>query len=88
MSCSQSLLFAKFSIPLERSAWDAGAAALAPGRRFRFALLAPRLVAPHRNRGYGEAIDDVEATALVVQARVFDLDRLAEQHQSIPAFYA
>ncbi len=39
-------------IGLEGTAWAAHASNIAPARRLRYALLVPRLVAPHRNTGF------------------------------------
>jgi hypothetical protein len=69
---------------LEGTAWTPKAPDLAPGQRFRFALLAPRLVAPHRNSGYKRAIGAEEAVALVAQGRLRDLQAFGEQQTSVP----
>ena len=74
----------KQAIPLEGTAWTAGAGAIAPGHRLRHALLVPRLVAPHPNVGVAAAIGPEEAVALLVQARLRDLERFAERHDSVP----
>jgi hypothetical protein len=66
------------------SAWGAGAPAAAPGAVLRYALLAPRLIAPHRNTGFGRAVTAEEALALVVRARASDLDAFREQHTEVP----
>ena len=74
----------KQAIPLEGTAWAAGAGGIAPGHRLRHALLVPRLVAPHRNAGFGAAIGPEEAVALLVQGRVGDFELFAEKHDSVP----
>ncbi|HYY82488.1 MAG TPA: DUF4365 domain-containing protein, partial [Actinomycetes bacterium] len=48
-------------IGLEGTAWSASASNIAPARRLRHALLVPRLVAPHRNTGFGTAIGPEQA---------------------------
>jgi hypothetical protein len=73
----------KQAIPLEGTAWAAGAGGIAPGHRLRHALLVPRLVAPHRNAGFGAAIGPEEAVALLVQGRVGDFELFAEKHDSV-----
>jgi hypothetical protein len=74
----------KQAIPLEGTAWTAGASGIAPGHRLRHALLVPRLVAPHRNAGFAAAIGPEEAVALLVQGRVGDFELFAEKHDSVP----
>lgn len=59
---------------LEGSAWAAGAKAVAPGRKVRHALVAPRLIAPHPNTGSDRVLEPEEAIALVSQGRRDDLD--------------
>ncbi len=73
----------KQAIPLEGTVWTAGAGGIAPGHRLRHALLVPRLVAPHRNAGFQAAIGPEEAVALLVQARLRDLEQFAEKHESV-----
>ena len=45
----------------------------------------PRLVAPHRNTGFGTAIDPEQAVALLAQGRVRDLFIFADKHSAAPA---
>ena len=68
----------------ERSAWT-GAASVLPRDLLRHALLVPRLVAPHPNPGYGAQLTPEQAIALLVQARVFDLERFAAIHADVPS---
>jgi hypothetical protein len=68
----------------ERSAWT-GAASMAPRDVLRHALVVPRLVAPHPNAGYSMPLTPVQAIALLVQARVFDLERFAATHANVPS---
>lgn len=70
---------------VEGTAFGASASSIPPGRRLRHALLAPRLVAPHRNRGYGDPIGPEEAIALLAQGRFHDISQFAEKHETVPA---
>ena len=54
-----------------------------PGRRLRYALVAPRLVAPHPNASQDDPVDPVEAAALLAQGRFRDLKRLSDKHPSV-----
>ena len=54
---------------LEGTAFWAAAENIAPEQQLRYALIAPRLVAPHRNAAYGNPITAVEAVALLAQGR-------------------
>lgn len=69
---------------LEGSSFVASASTVPPGRRLRHALLAPRLVAPHRNTGYGSSITAEEGLALCAQGRFLDLSRFADKHRGVP----
>lgn len=53
-------------------------------RRLRFALIAPRLVAPHAAAGRSLPIDPVEGLALLAEGRFLDFKRFSEEHQSVP----
>jgi len=55
-----------------------------PARRLRYALVAPRLVAPNPNAGQEDEIDPVGGVALLAQGRFFDLVQFAEKHESVP----
>jgi len=74
----------KQAIPLEGSAWTAGAGTIAPAHRLRHALLVPRLVGPHRNAGAAQTIGPEEAVALLAQGRLRDFNRFAEEHAAVP----
>ena len=69
---------------LEGTAFDGLADGIPPGRRLRYALIAPRLVAPHPNARLDDPIDPVQGAALMSQGRFGDLVRFAEKHQSVP----
>jgi len=61
-----------------------GEGAVAANRKLRYALIAPRLLAPHPNSGHDEAIDAFAGVALAAQGRFRDLKRFSEQHSSVP----
>lgn len=64
------------------SAWG-GAPSLAARDVLRHALLAPRLIAPHRNTGL-DIITAAQGIAMLMQARVADLNHIANKHLSVP----
>lgn len=64
------------------SAWG-GAPSLASRDQLRHALLAPRLVAPHRNAGL-IAVNAVQGIAMLVQARIADLSHIATRYPTVP----
>jgi hypothetical protein len=68
----------------EGSAW-AGAPTLARRDVLRHALIAPRLVAPHPNIGPTTPISPGQAVAMLVQARILDLEEYARRHPSVPS---
>ena len=67
----------------EGSAWR-GATMLAPKDRLRYALIAPRLVAPHRNAGFDTQPRPDQVLALLAQARMHDVEALARRHPGVP----
>jgi hypothetical protein len=67
----------------EGSVWMAGAGIIAADR-LRHALIVPRLVAPHPNAGTQQAPTADQAVAMVMQARLSELDAFAEQHPGVP----
>ncbi|MFV1992153.1 MAG: DUF4365 domain-containing protein, partial [Acidimicrobiales bacterium] len=69
---------------LEGTAFSAAAELIPPARRLRYALVAPRLVAPHRNVGSHKPLNATEAIALLAQGRFRDLKQSAERHASVP----
>ena len=69
---------------LEGTAFWAAADNIAPEDQLRYALIAPRLIAPHRNAGHENAITAVEAVALLAQGRFRNLIAFAEQHAEVP----
>jgi hypothetical protein len=69
---------------VEGSAFGASAGVTPPARRLRYALVAPRLVAPHPNLGFERPITPEEALALIAQGRLHDLLTFAERHAEVP----
>lgn len=57
----------------EQKVFHASAASAPPGRRLRYALLTPRLIAPHGNTGYERAPEPEEYLALLVRRRSFQI---------------
>jgi Domain of unknown function (DUF4365) len=73
---------ARAAVPLEGTAWT-GAAPKAPTDYLRYALVAPRLVAPHPNSGLGPATP-AEAVALLMQARADQVWPFGRVHDDVP----
>ncbi|WP_326724696.1 DUF4365 domain-containing protein [Streptomyces sp. NBC_00243] len=71
------------TVSYEGSVWSEGAAAIAPARRLRYALLAPRLIVPHRNASHEKVIDALEGIALLVDGRIRDLDIFTKKHREV-----
>ncbi|GAA2679638.1 hypothetical protein GCM10010428_45160 [Actinosynnema pretiosum subsp. pretiosum] len=69
----------------EGSAWS-GAASILPRDLLRYALITPRLVAPHRNAGPAEPIGPAQAVALIVEARQHELEGFIRRHPEVPDF--
>ena len=69
---------------LEGTAFRAAAENIAQNQQLRYALIAPRLVAPHRNLGYGKPIGAVEGLALLARGRFSCLREFAKQHPDVP----
>ena len=68
----------------QATAFTASASSVSAGQRLRFALVAPRLIAPHRNAGFGKEISAEEGIALLVQGRFSDLKRFADEYEGVP----
>lgn len=60
-------------VPLEGTAWT-GASPAVLADRFRFALIVPRLLAPHPNHGVTDPLTPEVAVALMMQARFSEVD--------------
>ncbi|MFI1208791.1 DUF4365 domain-containing protein [Streptomyces sp. NPDC020802] len=69
----------------EGSLWAQGADAISPARRLRYALIASRIIAPHRNAGHEQAITSLEAISLLAEGRIRDLDIFTDKHGSVPS---
>ena len=69
---------------LEGSAVEGEARDIPAGHRLRHALVAPRLIAPHRNLGFRDELDAGQAVALLAQGRFRDLKRFVNEHHSVP----
>lgn len=67
----------------EGSAWNPPT--LSGRQLLRHALIAPRLVAPHPNLGYGAGLSSEQAVALLMQGRIFDYERFASGDEEVPA---
>jgi hypothetical protein len=70
---------AKTNPQLQGTSYTASAQAAAPGRALRYAMLAPRLIAPHPNASsdYDRRLTPEEAIALIAVGRLFDLEHFA-----------
>lgn len=69
---------------VEGTAFSASSKTVPPARRLRYALIAPRLIAPHRNLGFDSPIEPEEAIALTSQGRLQDLIRFADKYRTVP----
>ncbi|MCQ3804573.1 MAG: DUF4365 domain-containing protein [Acidimicrobiia bacterium] len=54
------------------------------GRRLRYALIVPRLLAPHPNAGYRNPVDAVQSVALLAQGRFRALEILVGERLNVP----
>lgn len=68
----------------EGSAWT-GKSPPTSADGFRYALIVPRLIAPHPNAGDGAGLTPEQGLALLVQARIRDYDRFATAHETVPS---
>jgi hypothetical protein len=68
----------------EGSAWS-GASSILPDDLLRHALLVPRLVAPHPNAGHRLAPNAEQAIAMLIQARLQELEQVATDHAEVPS---
>jgi hypothetical protein len=73
----------RLPIAWEGSVWRGPA--LTARQQLRHALIVPRLVAPHPNLGYDVELTAVQAVALLMQARIFDLQRFASAREDVPS---
>lgn len=74
----------KSRVTFQGTNWT-GDPSISPARKLRYCLLAPRLVAPHPNANVAtRPIDAYQGIALVMQARLHDLDRYASSNEGVP----
>lgn len=69
--------------PFEQRVFHASAASAPPGRRLRYALLTPRLIAPHGNAGLGKAPEPEEYLALLVRRRSFQISGFQKKYPEL-----
>jgi hypothetical protein len=72
------------NVKWEGSAWTGNSPLAAPDV-LRHALIVPRLVALHPNAGHDVPLSAEQAVALLVQARLGDLDHFAEAQPDVPS---
>lgn len=72
-------------IALEGAHWSFDVTALPRNDRARHALLTPRLVAPHPNRGAPKSLHWAEALALVVNAALHRWEEAATRLEDVPS---
>ncbi|MBN1461850.1 MAG: DUF4365 domain-containing protein, partial [Armatimonadetes bacterium] len=80
-ACREALVSVAYCTPIsfEGSAWPATRPVIEQRRLWRHALLAPRLVAPHRNATPTSPITPVEGAAMVVLSHTRDLDEFGKK---------
>lgn len=66
------------------SVWNARAAGISEQRRWRHALLVPRAIAPHPNRGLAIELEPEEAAALVVTGHESRWSHIADHVDAVP----
>ncbi len=72
------------ALELEGSAWTPGRT-LPALDQLRYALIVPRLIAPHPNAGKDEPLNPAQALALATQARISELRQFAETYEHVPS---
>ena len=68
----------------EGAALSFGVDSVPRARQLRYALVVPRLVAPHPHRKINKPIEPVEAVAMLAQGRFRALRQLSEQYDEVP----
>jgi predicted hotdog family 3-hydroxylacyl-ACP dehydratase len=68
----------------EESAWT-GKSPPTTADGLRYAMMVPRLVAPHPNAGDGDGLTPEQGLALLVQVRIRDYQRFAAAHTKVPS---
>ena len=71
-------------VSLQGTAWSAQSVPIGPGSLLRHAMIAPRLVAPHRNT-QARGLSPEQAVALIVQGRHGELDLYVESIGAVPS---
>ncbi len=77
---------ARRPVPFEGTAWTGGAPSRARDD-LRYAILVPRLVAPHPD-AFVEQLTPPQAIAMLMQARLNELSHYAERLQDVPVVHA
>jgi hypothetical protein len=72
-------------VAFEGSNWEFSIDDLGPEESVRYALLTPRLVSPHVNKGYSRELTWVEAIGLCIEAEPSRWDHFASQQKSVPS---
>ncbi|HEX2240380.1 MAG TPA: DUF4365 domain-containing protein, partial [Actinomycetota bacterium] len=68
----------------EGAVWTGRLEGLADDDRWRYALVAPRLVAPHPNSGIPQPLVPEQATAMLLQGRAGEFANHAREEDSVP----
>lgn len=68
----------------EGSAWTESIL-VPPDSRWRYALIVPRLVAPHPNAGIDSGLSGPQALAMIAQVRLGELERISEKLAEVPS---
>ena len=74
------------SVEFEGSRWNYDASSLPDQEQLRMALLTPRLVVPHPNRGSSRPITWAQAAAMVIDSSAARWEESAERHGVVPSF--
>lgn len=67
----------------EQRAFHASAGTAPPARRMRYALLTPRLIAPHGNAGFERAPEPEEYLALLIRRRTSQVAQFRRKHPEV-----
>ena len=68
--------------------WDGSAwRGAAPRRKIdqlRYAMIVPRIIAPHQNRGQEDPISPAQGLAMIVQGRLREYENFAKKYEEVP----